>query len=563
MKISFCFNKTSLYCILTNNDRSGILNSMKKLSERKKRWIERTVANDRSNKRFLYNRFYLFALLVLLQLVGFGLLLYLFSYNSRVGVVVQAVVGVLAIVSVFYIINKNDRPSSKLNWILLILMFPVFGVPFYIACGEGRPTRKMKRKLLKTKEETDVRAAEIFGKTEPPALNGREDGVSYYLHTHAGYPVFREGEVCYYDCGEKMFPAIKEALRSAKKYILLEYFIIAHGKMWGEILKILLQKAEEGVQIRVLYDDFGCMTTLPPDYDKYLEGLHPNIQAKAFNEVVPVFALRMNNRDHRKILVVDGKVAFTGGINLADEYIGEKRRFGYWKDTGVRIEGAPVVSFVRMFFYLWNAFRKDKEDVGEYLKIAFDKDMVSSNASQKLRIQPYDDSPMDKRSVGERVYVDMINRAVKYVYIFTPYLLPDETIRSALVRAAERGVDVRIVTPGIPDKKAVYRLTRANYGILLDAGVKIYEYAPGFIHAKSIVCDDESAVVGTINFDYRSLYLHFEDGVYFSGGQAVMDVKRDCEETFALSRLCTKENVKRGLLGGLVDSVLRVFETLM
>ncbi len=537
---------------------------MKKLTERKKRWIERTVANDRSNKRFLYNRFYLFALLVLLQLVGFGYLIYLFAYHSKVGVAVQTVVGILALVFVLYIINKNDRPSTKLNWILIILILPIFGVPFYLSCGEGVPTRKMKKKLERAKQENDRRVKEICGGVKAEAPTTRAQGIERYLLDYAGYPAFQEGSVTYYESGEKLFPALKAELKNAKKFILLEYFIIAHGKMWGEILKILLQKAEEGVQIRIIYDDFGCMTTLPPGYERYLESLHENIRAMAFNQVVPVFALRMNNRDHRKIVVVDGKAGFTGGINLADEYIGECRRFGYWKDTAVKVTGDGVRSFTVMFFYLWNAFRKDKEDIGKYILSPVNKDMVCPNPSKTgLVIQPFDDSPLDGRSVGESVYVDMINRAVRYVYICTPYLLPDETLRTALRRAAERGVDVRIITPGIPDKKTVYRLTQANYGVLLESGVKIYEYLPGFIHAKSLVCDDESAVVGTINFDYRSLYLHFEDGVYFSGCQAVLDVKRDCEETFAVCKQCTKENTKRGIFGRLIDSILRVFETLM
>ncbi len=536
---------------------------MKKLSERKKKWIERTVSNDRSNKRFLYNRFYLFALLVLLQIIGFAFLMYLFAYNSQVGVIVQVTVGISSLLIVLYIINKNDRPSAKLNWILLILLLPVFGVPFYLLYGEGGPTRKMRRKIARAKEENSRRITELCGGIPQVKPTLRSEGIERYLSHYAGYRAYRDGDVCYYPSGGKIFPAIKEELQKAKKFILLEYFIVAHGKMWGDILEILLKKAEEGVQVRIIYDDFGCMTTLPPKYDRYLESLHKNIRAFSFNGVVPVFTLRMNNRDHRKIIVVDGEVAFTGGINLADEYIGEKRRFGYWKDTGVKITGGGVNSFTQMFFYMWNAFYREKEDIGGYLKPVNATLLPPKGTQSGFVIQPYDDSPLDKIRVGESVYVDMINRAVRYVYIFTPYLLLDDLVCASLLRAAMRGVDVRIVTPGVPDKKMIYRLTRANYGILLKAGVKIYEYTPGFIHAKSLVVDDESAVVGTINFDYRSLYLHFEDGVYFSGCQAVEDVKRDCEETFAVSKLCTAENTKRGVFGRLADSLLRVFETLM
>ncbi len=535
---------------------------MKKLSERKKNWIERTVANDRSNKRLLYNRFYLFAFLVLLQIAGFLYLQHLFAFHTKIGVILQSIVSVLSLACVLYIINKNDRPSAKLNWILIILIAPVFGVPFYLYFGEGRPARKMKKKLEKSKAENLRLIEEKFGKAELPLPDFREEGISRYLLEHAHAPVYHDSEVTYFESGEKLFSAIQAEMKKAKKFILLEYFIIAHGKMWGEMLKILLQKAEEGVQIRIIYDDFGCMTTLPPGYDRYLQSLHENIRALSFNEVVPLFALRMNNRDHRKILVIDGKVAFTGGVNLADEYIGEIRRFGYWKDSGVKIVGSGAQSFVRMFFDIWNAFREDKEEVTDYLSSYFDGAIPLSDEKKRV-VQPYDDSPLDGRSVAEWVYADMIYRATKYVYIFTPYLLPDDVIRTALVRAAERGVDVRIVTPGIPDKKMIYRLTRANYAPLLAAGVKIYEYTLGFIHAKSLVVDGESAVVGTINFDCRSLYLHFEDGVYFTSPEAIAELKRDCEETFAVSRLCTKENTKRGLWGRLIDSLLRLFEGLM
>ena len=276
-----------------------------------------------------------------------------------------------------------------------------------------------------------------------------------------------------------------------------------------------------------------------------------------FNDVVPIFAVRMNNRDHRKIMVVDGKIAFTGGINIADEYINEKARFGYWKDSAVKVTGSAVRSFVDMFFYIWNAFRADGEDVTKYLPPP-----KENKRRDGCIVQPFDDSPLDKTSVSEMVYADMIQRARRYVYVFTPYLVLDDFLRTELLMAAARGVDVRIVVPGVPDKRAIYRVTRANYPSLMAAGIKIYEYTPGFIHAKSMVCDDEYAVVGTVNFDYRSLYFHFENAVYFTERTAVAAVKRDAEETFAVSKLCTPENTKRSAIGRLTDSLLRVFETL-
>ena len=534
---------------------------MKKLSKRKIKRIERTVANDRSYKLYLYNRFFTFLLLVLGQLVGSVLLVYLFINNTAVGVLLQVLVEICAVITVLHLISKNERPSIKMNWILLMLVVPVIGVPMYLLYGEGRPTKWMRRMIDKSKEENDRQFAEFYGKDPLFEPQNREQSISHYLAKYGSYPVYNEGEVTYYKSGEELFPAMKEALHRAEKFILLDYFIIAHGKMWKEILTILLEKAELGVQIRIIYDDFGCMVTLPPKYDRYLESLHPNVRCMTFNNVIPIFAVHMNNRDHRKIMVIDGKVAFTGGVNLADEYIAEKERFGYWKDSGVRITGGAVASFTKMFFDVWNAFRRDREDLKNYL-LPIKVDTMYAMKEVKAVIQPYDDSPLDGISVGETVYIDIIQRASRYVYIFTPYLVLDDHMRAALVQAAARGVDVRIVTPGIPDKKITFRLTRANYDLLLKVGIKIYEYTPGFIHAKSIVSDDRCAVVGTINFDYRSLYHHFENAVYLSGCDAVLDVKRDCEETFAVSKLCTKKDLRRTLVGRFFDSLLRVFETL-
>ena len=532
---------------------------MKKLSERKKRWIERTVANDRSYKAFLYNRFFMFLFMVFLQLVAFGVLLYLLVYHSQAALVLQTILFIFQLVIVLSIINYHDRPSSRLNWIILILIAPVFGVPMYVMNGRGRPTRKMNKKIHEAKAEIAKTIEAKYGKIEIPQPKGRGEAISRYLAALGHYPAFGSGTVEYYASGEKMFPDMLEEIEKAEKFILVEYFIIAHGVMWSAIRKALIAKAMQGVQIRIIYDDFGCMMTLPPNYEKYMESLHENIKCMTFNTVVPFFAVRMNHRDHRKMLVIDGKVAFTGGINLADEYIAKKQRFGYWKDTGLKITGDSVRSFTQMFFYLWNAFREDKEDVEDYLLPPSNERVQSSD----FCVQPYDDSPLDRLSTGEAVYVDVINRAAKYVWIFTPYLILDDILRAALCQAAMRGVDVRIVTPGIPDKAMVYRLTRANYALLMKAGVRIYEYTPGFIHAKSMLCDDECAVVGTINLDYRSLYHHFENAVYFSGCDAVTDLKRDCEETFAISHECTLENTKRSVFGRLIDSVLRVFETLL
>lgn len=561
---------------------------MKLMNERRKKRIEKNILKNRSYKAFIYNRFILTLLLVLLQIAVYGVMLFSFYNTYRA---VMLTMKVLAVLFVLYIINYNEKPSAKLNWVIMILVMPVFGVALYLLFGEGRPTRKMNRRITAAKRENAgilVQDAEVKRRADE---GGRETQTCRYLMNYANYPVYSDGEVTYYPCGGEMFKDMLEAMEGAEKFILAEYFIIAGGKMWDAFRELLLKKAQAGVQVRLIFDDVGSLFVLPPKYDKYLETLHPNIKCFKFNPVVPVFTMRMNNRDHRKILVVDGKVGFTGGINLADEYIDEKVRFGQWKDTGVRVTGRAVNSFTMMFFNIWNAFRKDKEKTEKFIEPKYLKEtrftdekktsaktesvgengthipverVEKANSSKDgFFVQPYDDSPLDRESVGETVYLDIINRAEKYVYIFTPYLILDDFMRTALCNAAKRGVDVRIVTPGIPDKKMVFRLTRSNYAPLLKSGVKIYEYTPGFIHAKSMVSDDVCAVVGTINLDYRSLYLHFENAVYFSRCSAVTAVKKDGEKVFDVSKYITLEDTRQTFVGKLADSVLRVFETLL
>lgn len=531
---------------------------MTQLTERQKKWVERTAHNSRVYRRILYNRMFTFILAVLLQLITFGYFFYLITYHSSWTIAVQTLLFILQIVSVLYILNAHERPSSKLNWIILILLTPVFGIPMYAMNGRGRPAKRMKNKMLAAQAQVDEAFEKRYGEVQLPVQDNRQAAISHYLTKYVKYPAFHDGKVEYYADGAEMFTAMKEQLQKAEKFILLEYFIIAHGRMWKDILQILLEKAMQGVQIRIIYDDFGCMLTLQPRYDHYLNSLHENIRCIKFNKVVPFLALRMNHRDHKKILVIDGKVGFTGGINLADEYINERQRFGHWKDTGVQITGESVQSLTKAFLHVWQAYGKENMPIEYFLP-----ERQQPQQKDGLTIQPYDDSPLDGISTGASVYEDIIHRAEKYVWIFTPYLVLDEQMRGALCFAAARGVDVRIVTPGIPDKKTVFRLTRANYTMLLKAGVRIYEYTPGFIHAKSMLSDDNAAVVGTINMDYRSLYHHFENAVYFTDKQAVDKLKEDCLQTFGICKERTLENTKRHLLGRLADSVLRVFETLM
>lgn len=327
--------------------------------------------------------------------------------------------------------------------------------------------------------------------------------------------------------------------------------------MFDRLLAELEKKALLGVDVRLIYDDIGCVATLPVDFVRDMERI--GIRCAVFNRFWPVLSIVMNHRDHRKILVVDGIWGFTGGINIADEYINEKKRFGYWKDTGIRIEGEAVWNFTAMFLEMWDYIRHEEDDCLKYRPR-----LPQYETQEHGFVQPYGDTPLDRENVGENVYLNMITKAKNYLYIYTPYLIIDQEMQTALCNAAKSGVDVRLVTPGIPDKKIIFLMTRSNYKVLLESGIKIYEYTPGFIHAKCFLCDDETAAVGSINLDYRSLYLHFECGVWIHRSEAVMQLKEDMEQTFACSHQIKKEEWKEpGVCLRVVQTVLRLFAPLL
>ena len=360
-----------------------------------------------------------------------------------------------------------------------------------------------------------------------------------------GFPVYGNTAVTYFNGGEAKFAELLRQLETAEHYIFLEYFIVRSGKMWSGVEEILMRKAAQGVDVRLIYDDFGSLLGLPTDFVVRMERAH--IRCIPFNPVVPLLSLVMNHRDHRKIVVIDGKVAYTGGINLADEYINAITRFGYWKDAGLRIEGTAVWNFTVMFLDFWNAFRPQ---------------LAVLPASDGV-VQPYADSPLDEEPVAETVYLDILAQSQQYVYFYTPYLAIGEEMLDALRNAAKRGVDVRLVLPGIPDKKLVFRLSRSYYLPLLQAGVRIYEYTPGFLHAKCWVSDDRAAVVGSINMDYRSLFLHFECGVLLQHNSQVAALRDDVRATLPQCREIHISDCRTSIPGTLLDSVLRLLSPLM
>lgn len=494
----------------------------------------------------VFSRTVVTALLIVIQVAWLAALLLRLG-NSLPAI--QTVLRILSLVAILFVIKSDMNPSYKIGWILLIAVLPILGGLMYVIFGNKRPTKYM-REMLRAQLE---KSAEYLGTQESITgeLDGGAAGLFKYLEGSAGYPTAKNTTVRYYRVGEEMYADLLPELEKAEKFIFLEYFIIRPGEMWDGVLEILKRKAAAGVDVRIIYDDMGCIDILPANYNATLEGW--GIRTMAFNRFVPAVSLVMNNRDHRKITVIDGKVGFTGGINISDEYINVKERFGHWKDTGLMLKGPGVFNLTLMFLEMWNAFNKDGDGYAEFIPDSFEE----CGSADDGFVLSFSDSPLDNESVGESVYTDMLYQAKDYIYITTPYLAIDSELQTALCMAAKRGVDVRMITPGIPDKKLVYRLTRSYYPTLLRAGVKIYEYTPGFIHAKSFVCDDKLCVVGTINMDYRSLYLHFECGTLMYNNPEIKQVKKDDLDTMEKCRKVELSDMKTNFLGELFDSFLR------
>lgn len=459
-----------------------------------------------------------------------------------------AVLGVLLILA---LIKNSKNYSYTLPWIIIILMFPLIGTLMYIILVKSRN----KSKILKSIVEHEKESKKYLIQDKQIREEFKENSRIRYISDFSGFPVTTDNEVSYYPIGEEAFEAMLEELKKAEKFIFLEYFIIDHGKMWDSILEILEEKVKRGIEVRVIYDDFGCLPTLKATYANELE--NKGIKCVVFNKLNPVAGIIMNNRDHRKILVIDGKVAFSGGINIADEYINARKVHGHWKDNGIRIKGSAVWNYTVMFLATWNSFREEDKD---YTKFKYEyKERNIKNGF----VAPYGETPLDEEITGEDVYLNIINQANKYVYIFTPYLIIDTDMINALNLAAKRGVDVRVVIPGIPDKKVVYTLSESYVTPLVEGGVKVYKYTPGFVHAKVFVSDDKVATVGTINMDYRSLYLHFECGCYLEDVDAIKDIKQDLDSTIKKSHQVTKKESNPGLLKATWQAVLRLIAPLM
>lgn len=462
----------------------------------------------------------------------------------------------LYIGTILAIVNRNMPPESKVTW-LLIAVVPIFGFLLYLMFGERHLSKKEVQQLenmdsVKFREDNsyDLR---VELKQENKSAFGI---VKSLLSMDHNADVYDGTASQYFATGEEMFTAMLADLRSAKKFIFLEFYIIDEGLMWNSVLGILIEKVKQGIEVKLLYDDIGCMATLPGDYTQKLRNL--GIDAHKFNKVIPRMTVAYNNRDHRKILVVDGQVGYTGGINLADEYINHIVRFGHWKDGGIRLEGQAVKALTRLFLMNWYINRGEITDFDRY---HFDRQRVEGKG---LYI-PYGSGPKPiyKDQVGKAVYQNIINQAIDYVYITTPYLIIDYDLTEDIKNAAMRGVDVRIVTPFIPDKKLIQIVTRGAYPDLMEAGVKIYEYTPGFIHSKHVVSDDELAVVGTINFDYRSLVHHYENAVLMYQTETIPAIKQDFEAMFEICEEILPENLNHSWYKRLMKEIMQLFAPML
>lgn len=491
------------------------------------------------------------------------LLVFILFIQFLLFIIVYALIGIsipnffffrllLFAVMIILLINSEMDASAKLTWLFVIWITPPIGLFLLYASQTGLGHRKLVKRIKKQIHDTH----KIIPKPKEARRELLEDGsgterMSAYLNLGGCFPIYKDNEVTYYPCGEEKFPAMLEELRKAEHFIFLEYFIIEEGYMWGQILDILIEKAKQGVDVRVMYDGMCEIFQLPHGYHKRL--IQHGIKTKVFSPIKLFVSTQYNYRDHRKILVIDGKVAFNGGINLADEYINHVERFGYWKDTAIRIKGPAVKSFTLLFLQMWNVDEADPQ----YSPYLIDQDYGVTHPNGY--VMPYADCPLDDVKVGETVYIDILYRANHYVHIMTPYLILDDSLKTALKYAAMRGIDVKLILPGIPDKKSAYALAKSHYKPLLKSGVKIYEFTPGFVHAKVFVSDDMKATVGTINLDYRSLYHHYECATYLYKTDCIKDIEQDYQNTLKQCQEVTFETIKQTKLSIKIKGALLKF----
>lgn len=490
---------------------------------------------------------------VLAQLLWlFVLLRWLAPYAA----IINLLLSLFAFLYVLYIITNRNESTYKTLWLLVILGLPVFGTILYLCFGNKRTAKPLQKKLargqalLPAADENTFDAVQTLSEKNP-----RLAQTFHYIEKKTGFSTYPCQEASYYPLGERLFAQMLIDLEKAEHFIFAEYFIVENGVMWDSMVEIMVRKAAQGVDVRVMYDDMGSISTYSTDNLKQLRD--KGIQCVRFNPLVFIKGT-LNYRDHRKMLIIDGKVAFSGGVNLADEYINAVEKFGHWKDIGFRLTGLPVQNYTRMFAEFWNAFSSEAIPTDELAAL----DLSSDGRTFNGYVLSYYDSPLHPDAVSNNLYVELLSQAARYAWFYTPYLMLGDSLLDAFIRAAQRGVDVRIIMPGVPDKALVYRMSRSYYQPLLEAGVKIYEYTPGFVHAKGCVIDGEVGTIGTVNLDYRSLFLHFENNALFYQVPVLKDLKADFAATQERCRERTLNNIGISFWKWILDGVLRIFAPL-
>lgn len=485
----------------------------------------------------VFSRFGIVLVLLALQIL---VLLGLFLKFSQLAPHYYIISAVFYIFMITVIVNSDHDASSKITWLTIMAFLPIFGALLYIYTTVDIGHRILKKRvthILKNTKNKITQDKSVIDKAEEICPDVAD--LNYYLNKSGRFPLYENTDVTYYPIGEKMFQSMLVELDKAKDFIFMEYFIVDDGYMWDNILEVLIKKANGGVDVRVMYDGTCEFALLPRTYPSSLEKL--GIHCKVFSPVSPFISTHYNYRDHRKIMVIDGKTAYNGGINMADEYINYTHKYGHFKDVGVMLKGDAVDSFTLMFLQMWSVNERHC-DFSKYLNVG-DSPSAGGYFSNGF-VMPFGDCPLDEYDVGKSVYMDILNRAKDYVYIMTPYMIMDGELENSLTFSAERGVDVRIILPHISDSFVAQALAKTHYKKLLDAGVKVYEYTPGFVHAKVFVSDDVKSVVGSINMDYRSLYHHFECATYMYGTRCIEDIKSDYKDTLAKCQQVTYESIK-------------------
>jgi len=516
------------------------------------------------NKKLNWVVFRRRAFVILTLLIQIAFLVFLVTGASIYFQYTHRLFRILSIVVCVHVLNKHAKAAYKITWIFLNMLFPILGGILYIFFDLQSNPRKFRRLIEKNIQDSRD-AFYLGGNHLPDLLNTYPEfgPQAHYLQDYAGFPVYTNTQSVYFDSGEAFFQRVLKELEKARKYIFLEFFILREGVMLDPIISIMERKAREGLDVRIIYDDLGCFMSLPAHYRKNLE--EKGIKCFVFNPFKPILSSLQNNRDHRKIIIIDGKVAFTGGLNLADEYINAVDRFGRWKDAAIMLEGEGAWPFTLIFLQMWNL--RPSVEGAPIAHTSYESLYPWKESPCEVKadgyVQPYADSPVDEENVGEHVYIQIINKAKKYVYINTPYLVIDDSLLSALALAAKSGVDVRIITPHRWDKWIVAMTSRSYYRQLISAGIKVYEYTSGFNHGKTFVCDDAIATVGTTNLDFRSLYLHFECGVLVYHSKAIQAIKDDFLRTIPVSHEITLQECARNAFQRIFLDILRIFAPLM